>query len=180
MPELEYFTVTSAGICSIGVDYVDPGVEPDEDTVYAFVDFIPREDPGTVHWLSGLSKPRGIQLDAVRGRFSTEDGQLRTIIGHPTTEQQLVTATGTPVTLNYAGQPTAPFADVSTPQQVQAALEALPNLNVGDVYVSGKLQNEKQTITVGGGATGGTFPLALGGAPSGPINRNASASSVQA
>ena len=180
MAELEYFTVTSAGIGSIEVDWVDPDTHPDEDVVYAFVDFIPREAPGTVHWLSGLSKPRGIQLDPIRGRFSSEDGQLRTIIGHPTTEKQLVTATGTPVTLTYAGQPTTPFADTSTPQQVQAVLEALPNLNPGDVYVSGKMQNEKQTVTVGGGATGGTFTLALGGAPSGPISRNASASSVQA
>jgi hypothetical protein len=180
MPELEYFTVTSAGVGAIGVDYVDVGTAPDEDVVYAFVDFVPREPPGTVHWLSGLTKPRGITLDPVRGRYSSEDGQLRTIIGKPTNEKQLVTATGTPVTLAYAGQPTASFANTAIPAQVQLALEGLPNLNPGDVYVSGTIQNEKQTVTVGGGATGGTFPLALGGPPSGPISRNASASTVQA
>jgi hypothetical protein len=148
--------------------------------VYAFVDFVPREPPGTVHWLSGLTRPRGITLDPVRGRFSSEDGQLRTIIGHPTNERQLVTATGTPVTLTYSGQSTASFANTSTPAQVQTALENLSNIAVGDVYVSGQIRNEKQTVTVGGGATGGTFTLALGGPPSGPISRNASPSSVQA
>lgn len=180
MPDLEYFTVVSNGIGAIGIDYVDPGDEPDEDKVYAFVDFVPREPPGTVHWLPGLTVPRGIQLDTMRGRYSSEDGKLRTIIGHPTNEKQLVTATATPVTLTYSGQPTTPFADTSTPAQVQAALEALPALAPGDVYVTGLMQNEKQTVTVGGGATGGTFPLALGGPSSGPISRNASASTVQA
>ena len=174
--------MTSAGIGAIEVDYVDADTNPDEEPVWAFVDFVPREKPGTVHWLSGLTKPSGIALDTIRGRYSSEDGQLRTIIGHPTDEQQVVTPTGTPVTLNYAGQPTASFANTATPQQVQAALEALPNINVGDVYVSGVLHNEKQTITISG-ATGGTFKLATAVAPtewSGPISRNASASSVQA
>jgi hypothetical protein len=179
MAELEYFTVVSNGIGAVGVDYVDPGTDPDEDVVYAFVDFVPREDSGTVHWLSGLTVPRGIQLDPVRGRYSSEDGKLRTIVGHPTNEKQLVTATGTPITLTYAGQPTASFANTATPAQVQAALEALSNLAVGDVYVSGRIQNEKQTVTVGGGATGGTFPLTFNGSTA-TISRNASASSVQA
>ena len=65
---------------------------------------------------------------------------------------------------------------------VQAALEALPNLNVGDVYVSGLMHNEKQTISIAT-ATGGTFKLATAAAPTewtGPISRNASPSSVQA
>jgi hypothetical protein len=183
MASLEYFTVTSGGIGAVGVDYVDPGVTPDEDVIYAFVDFVPREEPGTVHWLSGLDVPRGIQLDTVRGRYSSEDGQLRTIVGAPTNEKQLVTATGTPITLTYAGQPTASFPNTADPPTVQAALEALPNLNVGDVYVSGTIANEKQIVTVGGGATGGTFQLAAASAPTvktGAISRNASASSVQA
>lgn len=179
MAQLEYFTVVSGGIGAIDVDYVDPGVTPDENVVYAFVDFVPREPPGTVHWLSGLDRPRGIQLDTIRGRYSPEDGQLRTIIGDPTNEKQLVTATG-PFTLTYAGQTTTSIPLAADPPTVQAALEALSNINVGDVYVSGVMVNEKQTVTVGGGATGGTFTLALGGAPSDPIARNASASSVQA
>jgi len=181
MATLDYFTVTSAGIGAIGVDYVDPGVAPDEDVVYAFVDFVPREPPGTVHWLSTLTPPRGIQLDRVRGRYSPEDGQLRTIIGHPTNEKQLVTATG-PFVLTYSGQPTSSIPLASTPATVQAALEALSNLNPGDVYVSGTMHNEKQTVTIST-ATGGTFKLATAAAPTewtGAISRNASASSVQA
>lgn len=181
MAELEYFTVVSNGIGSIGVDYVDPGTDPDEDVVYAFVDFVPREPSGTVHWLSGLTVPRGIQLDPVRARYASEDGKLRTIIGQPTNEKQKVTATGSPVTLNFAGAPTASFPNTATPNEVQAALEALAAINVGDVYVTGKVQNEKQTITVGGGATGGSFPVTLDGVTTDPpIGRNASASTVQA
>jgi hypothetical protein len=180
MAELEYFTVVSNGIGAIQVDYVDPGTDPDEEKVYAFVDFVPREVPGTVHWLDGLTVPRGIQLDPVRGRYSSEDGKLRTIIGHPTNEKQKVTATGTPITLSYLGIPSSSFANTATPAQVQAALEAVSSIGAGNVYVSGTIANEKQTVTVGGGATGGTFPLALGGPPSDPISRNASASSMQA
>ena len=166
--ELEFFTVTSHGIGAIQVDYVDPGVVPDEETVYAFVDFVPREPPGTVHWLSGLTMPRGIQLDTVRGRFSDQGGQLRTIIGHPTNEKQLVTATSA-FTLTYSGQTTASIPLASDPSIVQAALEALPNINVGDVYVSGVMQNERQTVTCGGGSTGGTFKLATATANVGSI-----------
>jgi hypothetical protein len=182
MSDLEYFTVTSAGIGAIGVDYVDPDTHPDETVVFAFVDFVPREPAGTVHWLSGLTPPRGVQLDAVRARYSPEDGQLRTIIGNPNNEKQLITVTGNLFTLTYSGQPTANIAHPATPAQVQAALEALSNIAVGDVYVSGKMQNEKQTITIST-ATGGTFKLATAAAPTewtGPISRTASASSVQA
>jgi hypothetical protein len=182
MAALEYFTVVCSGLSAIQIDYVDPGLEPDEEVVYAFVDFIPREEKGTVHWLPGLTPPRGIQLDPMRGRFASEDGKLRTIVGHPTNEKQLVTATGTPITLTYAGQTTASFTNVATPPQVQTALENLSNIAVGDVYVSGRIQNEKQTVTIST-ATGGTFKLATAAAPTewtGAISRNASASSVQA
>src|SRR4029077_9073462 len=121
MAELEFFTVISDRLSSIEVDYVDLGQDPDEDIIYAFVDFIPREKPGTTHWLSGLTPPRGIQLDPIRGRYSPEDGKLRTIIAHPTNEQQLVTVTGNPFTLNYAGSPTANIAQGADPGVVEAA-----------------------------------------------------------
>lgn len=180
MATLDYFTATCNGIGAIQVDYVDAGVAPDEEIVFAFVDFIPREDPGTVHWLSGLTPPRGIQLDTIRGRFSDQDGKLRTIIGHPTNEKQIITATSTPITVTYSGQTTAPFANTATPAQVQAALEALSNINVGDIYVYGVMRNEKQTISVTGGATAGYFLLTFNGETTVPISRNASASTIQA
>lgn len=179
MTTLGYFTVVSAGIGAIGIDYLDVGDVPDEHVVYAFVDFIPREPGGTVHWLSGLTPPRGIQLDTVHARYSPEDGQLRTIIGHPTNEKQLVTASGAFV-LTYAGQPTSSIPLASTPQTVQAALEALSNIAVGDVYVSGHMVNEKQTLTRTGSPTAGTFIVHLDAVDSTPIGYNASASTVQA
>lgn len=180
MAQLEYFTVLSEGVGAIQVDYVDLGVEPDEEIVFAFVDFVPREEPGTVHWLSDLDRPRGIQLDPVRGRFSDQDGRLRTIIGHPVNEKQKVTATGTPITLNFAGQTTAPFANTATPSQLQAALEALSNIQPGDVYVSGVVRNEKQQIGFTGSPSGGTFALTFNGARTKAIPRNASSGTVQA
>lgn len=179
---LDYFTVISDGLSSIEVDYVDLGADPDEDVIYAFVDFIPRERPGTTHWLSGLVPPRGIQLDPIRGRYSPEDGRLRTIIAHPTNEQQSVTATGNPFTLNYAGSPTAPIPQGSDPGVVEAALEALPNLDPADVYVYRTAQNEKQTITVTGGSTGGTFTMSHSAHPTtktDPIGRNSNSAYIQ-
>lgn len=180
MTALAYFTVVSTALSSIDVDYIDSGTDPDENVIYSFVDFVPREAPGTVHWLIGLTPPRGIQLDTIRGRYSPEDGQLRTIIGAPTNEKQLVTVTGDPFTLTYAGQTTGNIAQTATPPTVQAALEALSNIAVGDVYVSGVMVNEKQTLTRTGSPTGGTFIVHLDGVDSTAIGYNASASTVQA
>jgi hypothetical protein len=177
------FLVTSDGIGAIGIDYVDLGTEPDEDVIYAFVLFTPRLEPGTVIWAPGLTPPRGIVLDPVRARFAPEDGKLRTIVGEPRNEKQLVTVTGTPFTLTpiSGGPTTANIAQTATPAQVQAALEALANIDVGDVFVSGATVNEKQTITIGGGATGGTFPLAFNGSdPIPELGRNSTASLVKA
>jgi hypothetical protein len=182
MAELEYFTVISDRLSSIEVDYVDLGADPDEDIIYAFVDFVPREKPGTTHWLSGLTPPRGIQLDPIRGRYSPEDGRLRTIIAHPTNEQQLVTVTGTPFTLTYSGQTTANIASGADPGVVEAALEALSNLNPEDVYVYRVAKNEKQTISFSGAPTGGTFALAHPAHPTtftSAIGRNSNSAYIQ-
>lgn len=182
MAALEYFTVISDGLTSIEVDYVDLGTDPDEETIYAFVDFVPREKPGTTHWLSGLTPPRGIQLDPIRGRYSPEDGRLRTIIAHPTNEQQLVTVTGTPFTLSYMGQPTAPIAQGADPGVVEAALEALPNLDPVDIYVYRTARNEKQTISFSGNPSGGVFALAHPAHPTAfttAIGRNSNSGYIQ-
>jgi len=182
MAELEYFTVISDRLSSIEVDYVDAGDLPDEDIIYAFVDFVPREKPGTTHWLSGLTPPRGIQLDPIRARYSPEDGKLRTIIAHPTNEQQWVTVTGTPFTLNYDGQPTAAIAQGADPGAVEVALEALPNLEPADVYVYRTAVNEKQTISFSGNPSGGVFQLAHPTNPTtktDPIGRNSNSAYIQ-
>lgn len=175
------FTVTCNGIGAIGIDYVDAGSEPDEDIIYAFVTFRPRLAPGTTIWAPGLTPPRGIELDDVKARFSPEDGKLRTIVGKPSNEKQLVTVTaGGPFTLTYAGQTTTSIAGTGTAALVKAALEALPNIGVGDVFVSGAAVNEKQTVTCGGGSTGGYFLLTFDGQTTAPISRNSSAPGMQA
>lgn len=175
------FLVTCDGVGAIGIDYIDPNTDPDEDVITAFVWFKPRLPKGTVIWAPGLTPPRGIMLDDVRGRFSPEDGRLRTIVAQSLNEKQTITVTGDPFTVTFDGQPTTSLAEGSTPQQVQAALEALSNIAVGDVYVSGETRNEKQTITIGGGATGGTFPLTFDGETTAvPVSRNANAGFVKA
>lgn len=183
MAELEYVLVTCNGIGSLGIDYVDADTLPDENVVYAFVWFTPRLEPGTTIWASGLNPPRGIVLDPMQARFSTEDGQLRTIIAGPQNEKQRITVTGGPTggsfTLTYSGQTTAAIPYNASPADVQTALEGLSNIAVGDVYVSGGIVNEKQTVTVNGSPTGGSFVLTFNGATTTPILWNATASQVK-
>jgi hypothetical protein len=180
----DYFTATCNGIESVGIDYIDVGQDPDHGPIYAFVWIIPRLDPGTTIWAPGLTPPRGIVLDPMQGRFDTVDGKLRTIIGEPTNEKQRVTVTGGPTggtfTLTYAGQTTAAIPYNASPDDVQAALEALSNINVGDIYISGGIINEKQTVTVNGSPTGGSFTLTFGGYTTTPILHNATPSLVKA
>lgn len=137
MTALGYFTVTSSGIGSVGVDYVDDGTDPDESVVYAFVDFKPRLPVGTVIWASALNPPRGIQLDKVKARFAPEDGILRTIVGEPVNERQRVTVTGDDWSVTFDGETTTTLDQLATATQFDAALEALPNVGVGNVFVSG-------------------------------------------
>jgi len=91
-------------------------------------------------------------------------------------EVQTVTITGGPTggtfTLTYAGQTTAAIAYNAVASAVQAALEALSNLNVGDVVVTGGpgpatpyivtfragMGNVVQMTANGAGLTGGTAP----------------------
>jgi hypothetical protein len=141
MSELEYFTVTCAGIASVNVDYVDLGTQPDSAWVYAFCDFVPRLPKGTVIWCSGLDTPRGIQLDTIRARFDI-DGVLRTIVGAIQNEVQEITVTGSPtsIVMHLDGQDTASIAmssNTAAASLVQTRLEALSNVGTGNVFVSG-------------------------------------------
>lgn len=60
---------------------------------------------------------------------------------HQTNEVQTVTITGSPTdgdfTLTWSGQTTAPIPFDASAAQVQAALEALPNIGPGNIAVSG-------------------------------------------
>jgi hypothetical protein len=68
------------------------------------------------------------------------------------------------------------LAEATTPAQVLTALEALSNINPGDVFVSGQTQNEKQTVTV----TGDPFTLTFDGEPTEPIDDSVNAGFVKA
>jgi PKD repeat protein/type 1 glutamine amidotransferase len=60
-------------------------------------------------------------------------------------------ATGGTFTLTFSGQTTAPLAYNATAAQVQAALEALSNINPGDVLVTGNAQpNQTQPVAFRG------------------------------
>lgn len=99
-------------------------------------------------------------------------GQVLCEIG--TQEVQTATITGTPdggtFTLTYSGQTTAAIAYNATAAAVQDALEALSNIAVGDVFVTGNaggpytikfragLGNVAAITASGAGLTGGTSP----------------------
>jgi hypothetical protein len=171
MASLGYFTVESAGIYSIGVDYVDALTDPDLDFVYAFVDFVPRLPKGTVVWASGLDTPRGIQLDTIRARYDI-DGVLRTIVGALVNDKQTITVTGSPtsIVMHLDGQDTASIAmsaNTAAASLVQTRLEALSNVGAGNVFVSGinpwtcTFRNDLSGVDVPemtGTPTGGTAP----------------------
>jgi hypothetical protein len=104
---------------------------------------------------------------------------MATITGRPytisgvTAEVQTVTVTGVPTggtfTLTYSGQTTAPIAYNATAATVRTALEALSNLNPGDITTSGGplpgtpvtvsfVEGNVVQMTATGSFTGGTSP----------------------
>ena len=94
---------------------------------------------------------------------SAQDSKIR-VDGYPSTSavsevQKLTTtnkATGGTFTLTYDGHTTAAIGYDATTAQIQAALEALPNVSAGDIMVSG------DKLTVNGGVTTFTFLNTLG------------------
>ena len=75
---------------------------------------------------------------------------VSTFIQGNANEVQTVTVTATdPFTLTYAGQTTASIDDEATAEAVQAALEALSTIGVGDVTVTGE-DGGPYTVTFGG------------------------------
>lgn len=92
-------------------------------------------------------------------------------------EVQVVTVTGAPTggtfLLEWGGQATAPIAYNATALVVRNALATLSNIPT----VVGL--PDKQTLTVLGGPTGGTFTITFGGQTTAAIAYNAAASAVQ-
>ncbi|QDT94158.1 hypothetical protein [Gimesia algae] len=133
------------------------------------------------------------------------------LIGDGTNEKQLVTMQGTitggTFTLTFNGQTTDPIAYDASAATVQTELEALSNIEVGDVDVTGvdggpwtiefkgnladtdvslldyddtllEATNEQQTITLAS-CSGGTFALTFDGQTTDPIAYNASAATIE-
>lgn len=94
---------------------------------------------------------------------SAQDSKIR-VDGYPSSSavsevQKLTTtnkATGGTFTLTYDGHTTAAIAYDATTAQIQAALDALPNVSAGDITVSG------DKLTADGGVTTFTFLNTLG------------------
>lgn len=133
--------------------------------------------------------------------------------GAGTNEVQLVALTRNPTggtfTLTYAGQTTGAIAYNASAATVLAALEALSNIGVGDVAVTGAAggpwtvtftgaleesnvaemtgsaasltggDDEQQLVTITGAPTGGTFTLTYAGQTTAGIAYNANGATVQ-
>ncbi|MFD5899158.1 hypothetical protein [Streptomyces sp. NPDC060366] len=94
-----------------------------------------------VHYEAGnLLQPRNVLKSGLPLGKVTATGLYAPYAG-PTAEVQTVTVTGTPTggtyTLTFSGQTTAAIPYNATAAQVKAALEALSNISVGDVSVTG-------------------------------------------
>lgn len=103
-------------------------------------------------------------------------GPYKVMMGLGTPEVQRVTITGTPTggtfTLTFGGQTTGPIAYNATAATVQAALEALSNVDPGDIVATGgplpgtavtltfggRLVGDQAQLTATGSLTGGTTP----------------------
>ncbi len=73
-----------------------------------------------------------------RGALANQDVTLITAVSNELQLLALPTApTGGTFTLSFSGQTTAPIAVGASPATVQLALEALSNIGVGDVFVTG-------------------------------------------
>lgn len=135
----------------------------------------------TIIGRSSLASGQGSQLTTKLGTPIIAGG------GYPGTglgisEVQRITVTGSPTggtfTLTFEGETTGPIAFNATAAQVQTALEALPDIEPGDVVATGgPLPGTAITLTFGGrydgvdvpqvtttsSFTGGTTPSATGG-----------------
>jgi hypothetical protein len=148
-----------------------------------------------------VTLPEGFTLNAsaADGLGSCSEEQ----IGVDRNERQIVhfDEHGAPAALTFDGQTTAVLPDFATASEVQAALEALPNVSPGDITVSGRVGGPwtvdfggsftgQDVPTIGGVNTevqrfftnsiGGTFKLGFEGEETGPLPYDAGAAEIQA
>lgn len=116
--------------------------DPNAQGEYGYL-LLPRLGGGIV---GDLSVENGAINFVISGATTREgnqwgSGPYGVEMGNGTDEVQRATITGTPTggtfTLTYAGQTTTPIAYNATPAAVQSALEALSNVGVGDIVVTG-------------------------------------------
>lgn len=114
-----------------------------------------------LHWTEGTAfqPERKLKSGIPLGKNSTSG--LYEPYAAVTNEVQTATITGSPTggtfTLTFSGQTTAAIAYNATAAQVQTALEALSNVNPGDVTVTGNAGGP-YTITFGGQYLGDNVP----------------------
>ncbi len=96
--------------------------------------------------------PKGVPSGTPLGLVTATD-RIGPYTGDGTDEIQTVTQGGTGLTsftLTFSGQTTAAIAAAATAAQVQAALEALSNIAVGDVSVTGAVNGPYTVAFIGG------------------------------
>jgi hypothetical protein len=121
-------------------------------------------------WKQDENANRRLKLPSLIGGLRTEEVQEFFVDGRPT---------GGTFTLSFNGETTMPISYNAEAQQVEDALVALAGIARGDVDVwRAPNTDEKQTVELLGGATGGTWRLNLEGAQTVPLNYNASALEV--
>lgn len=123
-------------------------------------------------WQEDDEKNRRLRLPGLIGGLRTDEVQQIVIDGRPT---------GGTFKLKLGTEITGPIPYNATPQQLQAALVALASVAAGDVVVQRNAAvNERQTVELLGGATGGYFRLNFEGDWTADIPFNAIALNVYA
>ncbi len=102
-------------------------------------------------WEEDAQKDRRLRLPGLIGGLRTNEVQQIVIDGRPT---------GGNFRLKFGTETTGAIPHNATTTQIQNALVALAQIAAGDVVVTREAAvNEKQTVELTGGATGGTFRL---------------------
>lgn len=129
----------------------------------------------TLHWVEGSAKQPQRKLKSGIPLAYNDTTKLYEPYSPVTNEVQTATITGGPTggtfTLTFSGQTTAAIAYNATAAAVQSALEALSNVNPGDIKVTGNaggpytltfggqyLGDNVASITATASLTGGTTP----------------------
>ena len=208
--DIETGQVLKATIGSKTLPYTFPGGPIREDVVAAFVAL--WNDSENPEFNEITASDNGDGSFSITANEPGKSFVVSFAIGSGVNEIQIVTvgssATGGTFTLDFDGQVTAPIVFNASAATVQTTLEALSNINVGDIAVTGVTggpwpvtfqgaladtdvallradyalldgTNEEQVVTLGT-ATGGTFTLTYEGQATAPIAHNASAAVIQA